>query len=189
MEQQRALNSLEPYIALSKNARTPAAAADVIKQATSDQHNYCFAELLETPNIRSLTDSNRTLLEIFAWGTWADYNSTSDLPPLNDNQTRKLKLLSLISLLSNPVNKEIVSKSDNLSYSFLQKALDIPDQSELEKLLTSALSSGLITGHLDPLHKIVAVTAVAPLRDLPPGEQTLELIISLSSLQHTATAP
>ena len=174
MEQQRAVNALEPYLALSKNARTPASAADLVKQATSDPHTYIFVELLQTPNIQSLRNDNAharhlTLLEIFAWGTWNDYQTTTNLPQLNDNQTRKLKLLSLISLLSNPANPAVASTKENLSYGFLQKELEMPSQADLEKLLTSALSSGLITGHLDPLHKLVAVTSVAPLRDLPPG--------------------
>jgi len=78
MEQVRALNALEPFFALSKSANSPRAAADLITQATSAQNTYVFAELLQTPNIQGLRDSPEyaqylKLLEIFAWGTWADY--------------------------------------------------------------------------------------------------------------------
>lgn len=78
MEQQRALNALEPYLALSKSATSPRAAADLITQATSSPQTYVFAELLQTPNIQSLRNSTEyfsylQLLEIFAWGTLTDY--------------------------------------------------------------------------------------------------------------------
>lgn len=78
MEQQRAINALEPYLALSKSATSPRAAADVINQATAAPHTLVFAELLHRPNIHALQSSKEyakywTLLEIFAWGTWGDY--------------------------------------------------------------------------------------------------------------------
>jgi len=79
MEQQRALNALEPYLALSKAATSPRAAADLITQATSAPQAFVFAELLQTPNIQALRDSPDysqylRLLQIFAWGTLTDYN-------------------------------------------------------------------------------------------------------------------
>ena len=78
MEQTKALNALEPFLALSKSATSPRAASDLIVQATSAPNTYVFAELLQTPNIQNLRASEEyapylTLLEIFAWGTWTDY--------------------------------------------------------------------------------------------------------------------
>lgn len=79
MEQMKARNALEPYIALSKSATGPRAAADLISQATSHRDTFIFGELLETPNIQALRHANEqyaaylTILEIFAYGTWADY--------------------------------------------------------------------------------------------------------------------
>lgn len=78
MEQTKALNALEPFLALSKSATSPRAASDLVVQATSAPNTYVFAELLQTPNIQNLRSSPDhapylTLLEIFAWGTWADY--------------------------------------------------------------------------------------------------------------------
>lgn len=85
MEQTRALNALEPFLALSKSANSPRAAADLVAQATSAPNTYVFAELLQTPNIQALRQSPDyasylTLLEIFAWGTWEDYQCTSPSP-------------------------------------------------------------------------------------------------------------
>lgn len=79
MEQIRATNALEPFIALSKSANSARAAADLITQATSAPNTYVFAELLQTPNVQALRDSPEhspylTLLELFAWGTYAEYS-------------------------------------------------------------------------------------------------------------------
>jgi hypothetical protein len=84
MEQTKALNALEPFLALSKSATSPRAASDLISQATSAPNTYVFAELLQTPNIQNLRTSEEyasylTLLEIFAWGTWEDYKCTSGI--------------------------------------------------------------------------------------------------------------
>jgi hypothetical protein len=83
MEQTKALNALEPFLALSKSATSPRAASDLIMQATSAPNTYVFAELLQTPNIQNLRSSEEyspylTLLEIFAWGTWEDYKGMLD---------------------------------------------------------------------------------------------------------------
>jgi len=184
MEQQRALNALEPYLALSKSANSPRAAADLITQATSSPNTYVFAELLETPNIQKLRQSrdyasHLKLLEIFAWGTLSDYqggtrslytllhnqpltqhSATPNLPSLSAAQLQKLKILSLLPLLTSPTT---------LSYASLLAALDIPTIPILEALVTTAIYANLVTAHLDPLHQCVAVTSVAPLRDLAPG--------------------
>ena len=86
--QQKALNALEPYILLSKSATSPRAAADLVKQATSSPNTFIFAELLQTPNIQALATGPReytgyfALLQIFAWGTWEDYQCMTALPPI-----------------------------------------------------------------------------------------------------------
>jgi len=86
MEQTKALNALEPFLALSKSATSPRAASDLVVQATSAPNTYIFAELLQTPNIQNLRDSqdyasHLALLEIFAWGTWEDYKCMLSSPP------------------------------------------------------------------------------------------------------------
>jgi COP9 signalosome complex subunit 7 len=92
MEQTRALNALEPFLALSKSANSPRAAADLVSQATSAQNTYVFAELLQTPNIQALRQIAEyakylTLLEIFAWGTWADYKGRQQPHPQSTSST------------------------------------------------------------------------------------------------------
>lgn len=85
MEQQRAINALQTYLALSKTANTPRAAAEIVTQATSNPHTSVFAELLHTNNIQDLKTSSEhksyyKLLEIFAWGTWANYQCMNPQP-------------------------------------------------------------------------------------------------------------
>lgn len=82
MEQTRAINALAPFLALSKSATSARAAADLVTQATSAAHAYVFGELLQTPNMQNLRNDAQyrnyyTLLELFAWGTWAEYQGTT----------------------------------------------------------------------------------------------------------------
>lgn len=165
MEQTKALNALEPFLALSKSATSPRAASDLVVQATSAPNTYVFAELLQTPNIQNLRTSEEyapylTLLEIFAWGTWEDYKAQSTLPKLSAQQHQKILLLSLLPLSHSHTT---------LTYSHLQSALDLPTTRALEELITTAIYAGLITATLDPAHSLVSVTSIAPLRDLAPG--------------------
>ncbi|KAJ4375529.1 hypothetical protein N0V86_007061 [Didymella sp. IMI 355093] len=165
MEQTKALNALEPFLALSKSATSPRAASDLVVQATSAPNTYVFAELLQTPNIQNLRSSPDhasylTLLEIFAWGTWSDYKSHTSLPKLSAQQHQKLLLLSLLPLSHSHAT---------LTYTHLQSALDLPTARALEELITTAIYAGLLTATLDPAHSRVTVTSIAPLRDLAPG--------------------
>ncbi|KAK7223834.1 hypothetical protein V2G26_011837 [Clonostachys chloroleuca] len=102
MEQTKALNALEPFLALSKSANSPRAAADLITRATSAPNTFIFAELLQTPQIATLSKSpeflpHYKLLQIFSHGTYQTYKTTQDLPTLSDAQTLKLRQLSLLS--------------------------------------------------------------------------------------------
>ncbi|KAF2450595.1 hypothetical protein P171DRAFT_142644 [Karstenula rhodostoma CBS 690.94] len=173
MEQTKALNALEPFLALSKTATSPRAASDLVTQATSAPNTFVFAELIHTPNIQKLRESQEyalylTLLEIFAWGTWEDYKGRTDLPKLSEKQHEKLLMLTLLPLARSHAT---------LTYPALMSALDLPTPRALEQLLTTAIYAGLLTATLDPAHSVVSVTSVAPLRDLAPG--------SLPALQAT----
>ncbi|KIW09046.1 uncharacterized protein PV09_00937 [Verruconis gallopava] len=165
MEQQRAINALESYILLSKDAKSPRAAADLVLRVTSDPNTFVFAELLHMPNIHALRGSDEysphyKLLEIFAWGTWTDYKDANGLPQLSPQQAQKLRLLSLLPL---------ASRQASLTYSSLQSALSLDSPQALESLITTAIYSNIVIGTLDPAHQVVNITSVAPLRDLAPG--------------------
>ncbi|KAF5967755.1 ACOB [Fusarium coicis] len=164
MEQTKALNALEPFIALSKSATSPRAAADLVTRATSAPNTFLFSDLLQTPAIQNLADSEFSshlkLLQIFSHGTYYSYKTTEGLPVLEEVQATKLRQLTLLSL---------VRDRRNLSYSALQEALDLPGAREVEALVISAVYAGLLHATLDPARAVVQVTSVAPLRGLAPG--------------------
>lgn len=166
MEQTRALNALEPFLALTKSASSPRAAADLISRATSHPNTFIFAELLQAPQIQALANappeqaSYLSLLKIFSYGTYNDYTNTSNLPPLNPQQILKLRQLSFLTLARDP---------NNLSYGNLLRELGLETQRELEDLVISAIYAGLVSGTMDPYHRVVCLSSVSPLRDLPPA--------------------
>ncbi|KAI1641379.1 hypothetical protein F4809DRAFT_586220 [Biscogniauxia mediterranea] len=165
MEQTKALNALEPFLALTKSATVPRAAADLVTQATSNPNTYVFAELLQTPQIQALSESpdyaaHLALLEIFSHGTYTTYTSTPNLPDLNDAQALKLRQLSVLTLAKDP---------HNLTYAALQQSLDLPDSRAVEDLIISAVYAGLIEAQLDPRNQTVHISSVSPLRDLAPN--------------------
>jgi COP9 signalosome complex subunit 7 len=79
----RALEALQPFVhlAATSTSPTPRFIANLITNATSSPNTFFFAELLETPAVQALgsldtPDEYRaylSLLEIFAWGTWQEY--------------------------------------------------------------------------------------------------------------------
>lgn len=173
MDQTLALNALAPYLALAKSATSPRAASDLITQATSAPNTYVFAELLRQPNIQALKAHDEmsgffTLLQLFAWGTWGEYQATPGLPSLSDAQALKLRLLSLLSIAS----EKTLSTPSNLSYDSLTTRLGLSSAIDLEHLVTQAIYSNLLTGTLNPSAQTVQISSVAPLRDLAPGSLT-----------------
>jgi COP9 signalosome complex subunit 7 len=163
----KAMAALEPFVLLSKSATSPRAAADLIVQATSAPSAFVFAELLETPNIQNLASSADyskflELLKIFVWGSYMDYQAKkTDLPDLSEAQTKKLRLLSLISLASSK------SPSEALTYSNLLTQLGLPSNRDLEALVIEAIYEKLVSGKLDPRRQLIEIYSVAG-RDVPP---------------------
>lgn len=85
----RALEALQPFVALatSNSATSPRFVASIVTNATSAPQTYVFAELLETPTIQALAAPDTPaeyqgylkLLEVFAWGTWQDYQGMQQI--------------------------------------------------------------------------------------------------------------
>ncbi|KAF7510090.1 hypothetical protein GJ744_007194 [Endocarpon pusillum] len=170
--QNRALAALQPFLhlAITTKSPSPRILADFIIRATSAQGTYVFTELLQTPAIQSLRSPSApeefrnyyTALEIFSYGTLADYQNAPNLPTLTPQQQHKLTLLTLLSLASEP---------HPLTYDYLTTALLLDSAAALEALITEAIYSGLITARLSPTSSppTVHITSVAPLRDLRPN--------------------
>lgn len=161
----RPLTSSQPFLALTKSANSPKAAADLITHATSAQGTYIFTELLASPSIHGLASSPEyqpylTQLQLFSNGLYSTYASTPNLPDLNDRQRLKLRQLSLLTLSRN---------KENLTYPALQQHLGLTSPREVEDLVISAVYAGLLDAKLNPLRSVVQVSSVAPLRDVQPG--------------------
>lgn len=184
MDQSRALNALEPFLALAKSATSPRAASDLVTQATSAPNTYVFAELLQHPNVRNLAADEQfsghfRLLETFAWGTWETYKASNPpVPTLSDSQARKLRLLSLLTIAAEKPTAN--AAQHNLSYPSLCNRLDLVSPAELEQLVTTAIYDNLLIATLNPTAQTVVVTSVAPLRDLAPGSVS-QLVNELSA--------
>lgn len=138
----------------------------MIQRSTSAPNTYIFTELLSAPQIGALSTSSDPkhtahyrALEIYCYGTYGDYLSEPNLPPLNTAQIQKLRLLSLLTLAQNPAN---------LTYTRLSNLLALKNTHELETLVIAAIYAGLVSGTLDPHHEIVQISSVAPLRDVAP---------------------
>lgn len=163
--------AIQPFLALSKSATSPRAAADLIVRATSAPNTYIFTELLQTPQIQALASSDEfaphlALLQVFCHGTYSSYTATPGLPALTDAQQLKLRQLSLLTL----AKKESTTGAGSpaLDYASLQAALDLPTRQALEELVISAIYAGLLNAQLNPKASLVQINSVAPLRDVAP---------------------
>nr|CCA15526.1 PREDICTED: similar to cop9 complex subunit 7a putat [Albugo laibachii Nc14] len=148
-------SSLEQFTLLAKNARGRACEA-LIHQVLSNPDVFLFSQLLVMPNIAALENtefqSSYRLLQIFAFGTYNDYNrERQQLPELNPASELKLRKLSVVSLAQH---------RKDLSYEVLMGALDVHTIRALEDVLIDAIYSGLVQGKLDQKTRSIRVTYV-----------------------------
>ncbi|GAA5842034.1 hypothetical protein JCM9279_002762 [Rhodotorula babjevae] len=136
---------LEPFLLLAKSARG-AGAANLVSQAVAAPGVYVFSELLDVPSIRDLANHEQhaqqhRLLELFAFGTWADYEAKRDsYPTLTPDQVTKLRHLTVLTL---------ASSQRSIPYALLLSLLSLPDVATLEDLLIAAFYAGVLRGKLD----------------------------------------
>lgn len=169
--------ALQQYLILAKNSKGKAAAAN-INQVLSAPNVFVFGELLDLQNVQQLAETedkkSLDLLKIFAYGTYADYKANAaSLPALTPAQTKKLKQLTIVSLSN---------RTKAISYSVLQKELDISEVRELEDLIIDAIYQGIIQGKLDQKSKQLLVESAMG-RDLKPDE--LDHMLTVLSLWST----
>jgi hypothetical protein len=95
--QTRAQTALQPFLHLALTSKTPSPRmlADLITRATSAPGTYIFAELLETPAVQALQSLDTpqefrgyyTALEIFSYGTLAEYDGPLSSPDSQHGST------------------------------------------------------------------------------------------------------
>ncbi|MFS7979898.1 putative proteasome component (PCI) domain-containing protein [Helianthus anomalus] len=139
---------------------------NVIVQATSHPSLFAFTEILSVPNLLELQGTEDSkyldLLQMFAHGTWSQYNSNaSKLPQLMPEQVLKLKQLTMLTLAE--ANKV-------LPYDVLMHELDVVNVRELEDfLINECMYVGIVRGKLDQQRRFFEVHFAAG-RDLRPGQ-------------------
>ncbi|CAO3611722.1 unnamed protein product [Mucor fragilis] len=169
---------LQPFLLLSKSVKG-LANSKLIMDALNAPGVYVFTELYESPNVAEASSLAEVapyykLLEIFLYGTYKDYQENStQLPGLNENQIKKLKLLSIATLSET---------QQTLSYDLLQSYLDIPTVRELEDLIIDAFYQGILTGKLDQRQRQLQVMYSMG-RDLRPQQlnETMNALAAWSS--------
>jgi COP9 signalosome complex subunit 7 len=149
---------LQAYLEMGKAAKeNHTLVISFIKQILSQPGVYVFGEVLDMDNVKTLEkgDDNAKqhweLLNIFAYGTYADFKSKQDklsLVKLTKVQETKLKQLTIVSL---------ASKNRVIPYSVLQTELDVSNVRELEDLIIDSIYQGLLTGKLDQAKSEVQV--------------------------------
>ncbi|KAL6746638.1 hypothetical protein V8C86DRAFT_1473849 [Haematococcus lacustris] len=175
-------SKVQQFVLLAKGARGKAL-ADLISKATAAPGVYGFGELLASLNVAEVTKDDLapfySLLQLFAFGTWADYKAQSaSLPQLNEQQSSKLKQLTVVSL---------ALQTKVIPYTQLQQALDISTVRQLEDfLITECFYAGLIKGKLDQRQACLHIHDVVG-RDVRQ-EQVQQLEAGLLSWLHQAEA-
>ncbi|WVW86051.1 hypothetical protein I302_108089 [Kwoniella bestiolae CBS 10118] len=154
-------SKLEPFLLLARSTKG-AAAAKIIMDATAAPGVYTFSELLEFPNIQELSidptyQNHHRLLQLFAYGTLADYETaTSSYPQLTPSHILKLKHLTLVSLA-------LTHRS--LPYDQLLSSLRLDTIRQLEDLIIDVIYAGLLGGKMHHHEKVLHVDWVSG-RDL-----------------------
>ncbi|KAI7905713.1 uncharacterized protein BX663DRAFT_500645 [Cokeromyces recurvatus] len=159
------LQKLQPFLLLSKSVKG-VANIKLIMDALSAPGVFVFTELYESPNLIEASTLPEvmpyyTLLGIFLYGTYKDYQeNSSNLPSLNTNQLKKLKLLTIVTLSES---------QQTLSYDLLQSYLDIPTVRELEDLIIDGFYQDVLRGKLDQKQRHLQVMYSIG-RDLRPQQ-------------------
>ncbi|ORY86363.1 hypothetical protein BCR37DRAFT_334166, partial [Protomyces lactucae-debilis] len=144
----------EAYSLLAKQAKGKAL-VHLIQQAIDDPTLFSFNYLLTAPHIDALRqDGDESdlqqlrLLELFSYGTYSDYTQhTPSLPSISPKATRKLKILSLLTLCHAP----------SISYADMMQALDLTTPAQAEELVIEALYASLLSGKLNSAQQILTV--------------------------------
>ena len=162
----------------SSCSSSPSETCKLLHELFRNSELFVFSDFLHLPSISSLSSSSDpiersyySLLEIFSSGTLKDYQRIQTLPTLNQTETNKLRLLSLLTA---------ASSSSSLSYSFLLSFLDFSSVRDLEELIIFAIGRGLIQGKLDQNQGIFNVQQVAA-RDLKSKSEVSQIAASLSN--------
>eukprot|EP00632_Arachnochrysis_sp_CCMP2950_P015809 CAMPEP_0185688784 /NCGR_PEP_ID=MMETSP1164-20130828/47_1 /TAXON_ID=1104430 /ORGANISM="Chrysoreinhardia sp, Strain CCMP2950" /LENGTH=276 /DNA_ID=CAMNT_0028355247 /DNA_START=28 /DNA_END=858 /DNA_ORIENTATION=+ len=166
---------LEQFTLLAKSLKGRAVVG-VIQQALASKRVFVFGELLAMPNVQALRGTEHAatleLLELFCYGTYADYTRReAELPGLTPPQRHKLKLLSIVTACRDTAAAAV-------SYDDLAREVDASTTRDLEDLLIDAVYSGLVVGKMDQQARVFKAQRAAArdvrLEDVPALADKLE---------------
>lgn len=170
---------LAQFVILAQS-QTGKAVEALVKQALEHSAIFVFGELIDCPSVQALGQSPDgqkllELLQIFAYGTYSDYQARSgELPELSTGQRRKLQLLTIVSL---------ATKDKYIKFSSLQVAVDITNARELEDLIIESVYTNLIIGKMDQENQCLIVESCA-VRDCKPED--IDYIIETLTSWHSS---
>ncbi|XP_003737539.1 COP9 signalosome complex subunit 7a [Galendromus occidentalis] len=136
---------LEAHVNRAREATTAREIKDIIENAVESPQVLVFGELLDLPSVKQLRETEYAdhfrLLELFAYGTFRDYQRDQNpYPQLSEAMIKKLRYLTVASL---------ASRSRSLRYSELLTELGLSTRRELEDLIIEAMYARIVTGKLD----------------------------------------
>lgn len=157
------LETVESLLQSSKGA----ALQDLIKQSLISPHIHHYESILKHANVRDLeNDMNLkkyyNVVKLFAYGTVADYKKEKELIgwELNEAELAKLKLLSIVSL---------VSQYHEVAYESIIELVDVENYQKLEEILIGGITNGIISGKMDQERRKFFVTGTIG-RDVQLGD-------------------
>ncbi|KAI8875186.1 PCI-domain-containing protein [Backusella circina FSU 941] len=137
-----------------KDAQVTSVAKEAILRAVAMDSFFAFEDLWQHNAIQSLKGSDEyELLDVFLNGSLSTYQtfaqSHASLIKDNEQNIRKMRLLSLASLGSENLSRE-------LTYAEIAKSLEIPED-EVEMWVIDVIRAGLVEAKLDQLNKTAIV--------------------------------
>ncbi|CAG9466852.1 unnamed protein product [Pedinophyceae sp. YPF-701] len=173
---------MQAFVAQASSLGDAASLVRLATDATSHPDVFGFGELLDVPRVRQLATSAEAqpalrLLELFAYGTLADYRAGKGLPPLSDAQLLKLRQLTLAS---------VARGQHTLDYQSLLAALELASVEDLERFLISeCIYKGVVRGFMDNRQGRFQVTSCVG-RDVRAADIP-NMIESMERWMHTIT--
>lgn len=168
---------MEALVEQAKATTGPVALSGIIGRALSSKSIFAFGELLDLPSIQALSStpnaSHLALLELFAYGTYADYTAGrasgkfGELPP---EQLLKLRMLTVATL---------AGEQSVLDFAALGPALGLEggDLKAIEDVVLAAVTAGLVTGRVDQRRGRLEVSG-AQVRDVQPSPEAIDALLA-----------
>ncbi|OBZ89096.1 Eukaryotic translation initiation factor 3 subunit M [Choanephora cucurbitarum] len=146
--------SLKTLVTLGEDKEAEKLAKDIVRRAIAMENYFAFEDLVQYTAIQKLKGTPEyELLDIFLNGTLSTYQAfekaNGSVIDHAENNTHKIRLLSLASLGSENLSRE-------LTYAEIANSLQIPVE-EVEMWVIDVIRAGLVEAKLDQLNKTVIV--------------------------------